>query len=219
MSTSLPIGNESLQYVAQADSTRSRFHSTVTERSIGVTITAILMILTISINSLVISTIMRRKPAVLNTSYMFIVNLCVANCLVGFCSMPWWILLELYVIKDLIIMLGFAMQFFIFVDILGGVASIVSLTAISVVRWVTVSHPLNWTNILTNKRCVIIVSFLWLYSVIVASMKFIHWPKKHSKSCCRNVLYQLHFSGVWIRMHVGKLGILRKKSSFNREYS
>lgn len=172
----------------------ARFHSTLTEQCIGISFTVILMLLTIFMNVLVMTTIMRGKQ-IFNTSYLFILNLCVANCLVGIFSMPWWILLELYPIYDLISMLDYGMQFFIFVDILGGVASILSLTVISVIRWLTVTHPLNWMVVLTRKRSIIIVSCVWVYGMIVASMKFVHWPQRQSKST-----YHYDFQYIFINI-------------------
>ncbi|KXJ27768.1 octopamine receptor 1 isoform X2 [Exaiptasia diaphana] len=158
-----------------------RFHATYTEQCIGITFTVLLMVLTIIINLFVITTIVRRKPA-FNNSYIFMINLCAANCSVGVFSMPWWIMLELYPFKELMARLGYFMNFFTFVDILCGVASILNLTVISVVRWLTVTNPLNWMAVLTRKTSLSIIICVWLYGIVVASMKFVRWPKIHSYS-------------------------------------
>lgn len=167
--------NETLQQIDE-----QRFHASYIEQCIGITFTVFLMVLTIFINILVITTIVRRKST-FNSSYIFMVNLCVANCTVGVFSMPWWIMLELYPFTDLMARLGHHfMTFFIFIDILGGVASILSLTVISVVRWLTVTNPLNWMAVLTTKTSLSITMCVWLYGIVVASMKFVSWPRFHS---------------------------------------
>ncbi|KAK3736065.1 hypothetical protein QZH41_000406 [Actinostola sp. cb2023] len=142
--TTTTTTNDSLQ-----TSPSQRYHTTIAERCIGISFTTVLMVSTLFFNTLVCLTLIKRKRT-FNASYVFILNLCFANCLIGVFSMPWWIMLELYSIDDLIAMLGHSMQFFLFVDIVGGVASILSLTAISVVRWLTVTHPLDWMVVLTH---------------------------------------------------------------------
>jgi hypothetical protein len=96
--------------------------------------------------------------------------------------MPWWIMVEVYGSYEVFDMLGPDLFFFfVFIDILGGVASILSLTVISVVRWLTVTHPLNWMVVLSFKRCVVIITGIWMYGVIIASLKFVKWSRPQSK--------------------------------------
>lgn len=196
-------GNESGIISRKPTMVFHEFHVNLTERCIGITFTMILMLLTLVVNILVCCAITKGKQS-FNTSYAFIMNLCVANVVIAIFSMPWWVMVELFGSYQVFYMLGPDLYlFFLFIDILGGVASIMSLTVISVARWLTVSHPLNWMAVLSFKRCIFIIACVWVYGVIVGTLKFVKWSDGQSKCSinlslcsvfyCKCILPRLHF--------------------------
>ena len=59
-------------------------------------------------------------------------------------------------------------RFWIWVDIFTELASITTLTIISVDRYFKVGKPFKYKTMMSTTRCKIIITFLWLYSAIVA---------------------------------------------------
>ena len=59
-------------------------------------------------------------------------------------------------------------RFWIWVDIFTELASITTLTIISVDRYFKVGKPFKYKTMMSTSRCKAIITFLWLYSAIVA---------------------------------------------------
>ncbi|XP_066913570.1 melanocortin receptor 5-like [Clytia hemisphaerica] len=101
---------------------------------------------------------------------ILIVSLAVSDILIATISMPLWMNLILTNYRNMshqatIRMLEFSM----FVDILGGIASIGNLVAISYERLWSVFSPLNHRRYLTNFTLGIIVACVWAYAIFVAA--------------------------------------------------
>lgn len=99
----------------------------------------------------------------------FIVNLCIADIFITIISMPVWLIFMLYGDTSTIYFLGGTfVSVWIQLDILCGTASILSLTSISVDRYIAVSRPYAYIDFMTTKRALQIIGGIWLYSLTVA---------------------------------------------------
>ena len=105
------------------------------------------------------------------TNY-FVVSLAVADLLVGFLCMPFWFT---YIIKqrpnrrqDLELY-----TLWICLDIVSGTSSIMNLVAISVDRFYAITSPFNYHVKLTKKRALFCIVLVWLYSIVVASLRIL----------------------------------------------
>ena len=109
------------------------------------------------------------------TNY-FVISLAVADLLVGFVCMPFWFSYlinqrpdpkkdhELYTL-------------WICLDIVSGTSSIMNLVAISVDRFYAITSPFNYHLKLTKRRALFYIVIVWLYSIVVASLRIL----KHRK--------------------------------------
>ena len=72
-----------------------------------------------------------------------------------------------------------ACRFWIWVDIFTELASITTLTIISIDRYFKVSRPFKYKTMMSTGRCKTIIAFLWMYSAVVAFLGLV--PYKGSK--------------------------------------
>ncbi len=110
------------------------------------------------------------------TNY-FIVSLAISDLLVAGISMPLWLSWEVtgweklpkwidfYTLKDV-------WEIF---DILAGVASVTNLTAVSLDRFFSIIAPLRHRTRMTPIMGMIMISFCWLYSLVVALFQLTKW--------------------------------------------
>lgn len=108
----------------------------------------------------------------------FIVSLSVADILVALVAMPFWFILQLnntawpdFLSKELHL-------FWYCIDIFCGTASIMNLTAVSVDRMLAIVTPFKYPKILTSKKALIFIAFVWIYSAVVAGLRLAKWPGK-----------------------------------------
>ena len=104
-----------------------------------------------------------------NVTNYFVVSLAVADLLVGFVCMPFWLT---YLIKqwpDPKRNHEFY-TLWICLDIVSGTSSIMNLVAISVDRFYAITSPFNYHLKLTKNRARFCIVFVWLYSLIVAGL-------------------------------------------------
>ena len=153
--------------------------SSASEASIiaSATFNTIVMILTVVGNVLVCFSVhyfpRLRRP----TNYL-IVSLAVSDLLVGLLSLPFRISQtvngEVWPAD-----LGTAgCQFWIWIDMVCCGASILNLVGISFDRLLAVKWPLTYRENMTSKRASLIILFVWLYSLSVASLSFVKWRGK-----------------------------------------
>lgn len=133
----------------------------------------ILIIAALIANIFVCLAVYKQRSARRITRY-FIVNLCVADVFVTGISMPIWLVFLLYDNKSASCLLG---ETFILiwrhVDILCGTASILSLTSISMDRYIAVTKPYSYVRFMTGKRALHFIGGIWIYSMTVA---LLHTP-------------------------------------------
>ena len=128
----------------------------------------LLIICALVANIFVCLAVYKQRTARRITRY-FIINLCITDILVTLISMPVWLVFLLYGNMSTVSLLG-AMFVTIWrhVDILCGTASILSLTSISIDRYIAVSRPYTYVEFMTTKRAMHIIGGIWMYSMTVA---------------------------------------------------
>ena len=119
-------------------------------------------------NTFVCLAVYKQRSARRITRY-FIINLCLADIFITVISMPIWLIFLLYGSKSAILYLGETfVTIWRHVDIMCGTASILSLTSISVDRYIAVSRPYSYVETITTRRAMHIIGGIWVYSMTVA---------------------------------------------------
>ena len=135
---------------------------------VSASLICLLIIGALAANVFVCLAIFQQRSARRITRY-FIINLCMADIYITVISMPVWLIFLLYDDKSAVHLLG---EWFVtvwrHVDILCGTASILSLTSISVYRYIAVSRPYSHVECITSRRALLIIGGIWSYSVTVA---------------------------------------------------
>lgn len=104
----------------------------------------------------------------------FIVSLSVADILVALVAMPFWFIVQLNNTKwplseELLLFWGC-------IDIFCGTASIMNLTAVSVDRMLAIVTPFKYPKLLTSKKALLAILFVWVYSAAIACSRLAKWP-------------------------------------------
>ncbi len=124
-------------------------------------------------NILVILSVVCNRHLRSPTNY-FIVNLAIADLLLGTTVLPVSATLEI---------LGFWVFGRIFcdvwaaVDVLCCTASIMSLCVISIDRYIGVSHPLQYPNIVTGRRALLAMLGIWVLSLVISIGPLLGWKE------------------------------------------
>ncbi|XP_020893989.1 D(5)-like dopamine receptor [Exaiptasia diaphana] len=150
------------------------------------TFTCILIICTLVANVFVCFATLRFDSIRPLTNY-FIVNLCIADIFIAVISMPVWVLYQIFPQPhQLSSLLGVKfMLFWSSTDILCGTASILSLSCISVDRYLAITRPLTYVRCMTWRRAFVMIIAVWCYAGTVA---FLRQPMRGGQS---NTLYAL----------------------------
>lgn len=129
----------------------------------------LLILLSLFGNTLVCFAVYYSRNLRARVNYL-IVSLAISDILIAIIAMPLWMTFEinyyLHVSDEAAIRLNRVM---IFVDVLGGIASIANLVAISFERLWSVCSPLNHRKHLTNWVLFFIITGVWAYAIIIAS--------------------------------------------------
>ena len=135
---------------------------------ISASLICLLIICALTANSFVCLAVYKQHSARRITRY-FIINLCIADIFVSVISMPVWLIFLLYDDRSAANLLGETfVMIWRHVDILCGTASILSLTSISVDRYIAVSRPYSYIDFMTTRRAMHVIGGIWLYSMTVA---------------------------------------------------
>ena len=131
-----------------------------------------ILILDVCGNCLVIGAILRHRRLRTITNY-FIISLAVSDLLIAALSMPFRIH---HTLNSLCWDLGITVcKVWVFVDLLCSCASITNLSLISIDRILALSFPLSYRDIMTKRRGVGAIAFVWGYSGVIAALSFINW--------------------------------------------
>ncbi|XP_074641451.1 alpha-1A adrenergic receptor-like, partial [Tubulanus polymorphus] len=109
-----------------------------------------------------------------STTNIFIVNLAVADLLLGTAVLPF------SASKEVINYWAFGQTFcdiWAAVDVLCCTASIMSLCVISIDRYIGVTRPLQHSTIMTEKRAIIIVLCVWIASIAICVAPLVGWKE------------------------------------------
>lgn len=102
---------------------------------------------------------------------IFIVSLAMTDILVASVSIPIWLVIQntecinTWKACDPILM-----AFWKCLDILFSTASIMNLCAISCDRYIAITSPLRYSQIITKTRALIVLIYLWFYSITIATI-------------------------------------------------
>ena len=91
--------------------------------------------------------------------HYFMVNLFISNDLIAVFGIPFYLTEYIKHHSKTLCQIGSV------VDVLCCTSSIISLTSISTERFVAVKYPLRYRTILSRKRCLAVLCFVWVYSV------------------------------------------------------
>lgn len=112
-----------------------------------------------------------------STTNYFIVNLACADLLLGITVLPFSATLEI---------IGYwpfgqvFCEIWAAIDVLWCTGSIITLTAISVDRYIGVTRPLQHSTIMSEKKACYIIIFAWIVSAAVSVVPFIGWKEPPS---------------------------------------
>lgn len=102
---------------------------------------------------------------------VFIVSLAVTDILVASVSIPIWLIIQnTDCINNTITCPSVLLTLWRCLDILFSTASIMNLCAISFDRYVAITSPLRYSQIITKNRAIVVLVCLWSYSVIIATI-------------------------------------------------
>ena len=118
-----------------------------------------------------------------STTNYFIVNLAIADLLLGITVLPFSATLEALDYWPF----GFAMcDIWASIDVLWCTASIMTLCVISIDRYIGVTRPLQHSSIITERRAFVIIICVWILSVAISIAPLVGWkepPKTDSTEC------------------------------------
>lgn len=156
-----------------SSNTPDKFDATHT--ALSCTFVVLIMVLAIVGNVLVILAFKSFRRIRDVTNY-FVASLAFTDILVAVVSMPVWLAYivsgpPLFVSKPLL------QRLWTGTDMMVSVASIWHLTCVSIDRYLCITGPLYYHVRMTTKRAIVILTAIWLYSIVVASLalKFWHW--------------------------------------------
>ena len=102
---------------------------------------------------------------------IFIVSLAITDILVASVSIPVWLVIQnTECINNWLACDPILMAFWKCLDILFSTASIMNLCAISCDRYIAITSPLRYSQIITKTRAIIALICLWLYSTFIATI-------------------------------------------------
>lgn len=134
----------------------------------------LVMLLTIFGNSLVCFSVLYYRRLRSPTNYL-IFSLAVSDFLVGIFSLPFRLTQTLNHATWPANLGREGCQFWIWIDMLCCGASIVNLAGISVDRLLAIKRPLRYREEMTSKKALIIIAFVWVYSMVGASLSLVKW--------------------------------------------
>ena len=122
-------------------------------------------------NSLVIAAVLTTRKLRTVTN-IFIVSLACADLLLGFAVLPFSISIE---VVDVWLWGHIWCNMWLAIDVWLCTASIISLCAISLDRYVAVTHPIRYPSIMSPFRGRVLVSFVWILSFVICLPPLLGW--------------------------------------------
>lgn len=133
----------------------------------------LLIFLTILGNSLVCVSF-SMFPELRTICNYFVVSLSASDILVALVAMPFWCALQ---ITDNRWNFGPELKlFWDCMDILCGTASIMNLMAVSIDRHFAITMPFYYESIMSSKKAIVIIFFVWVYAAVISGLRLVRWP-------------------------------------------
>lgn len=120
-------------------------------------------------------------PALRHVTYLSIFSLAIADLMAGLIAIPSYIFKKFTWEEpyDTIVCDTFRASYF-----LTGYASILSLSIISVERLIAIKIPLKHMTIVTRRRVIVALLFVWSEALIISSLPFVPWDSNDSYKQC-----------------------------------
>lgn len=134
-------------------------------------------VVSIVTNSLVCVVFMLYRQLRLIRHY-FVINLAVADILIAAILIPLFVAAQ-FTTENIAL---FRCQ--LVLDIACGTASILCLAMISLERYVAVKYSLHYHSIVTNRKAVFSIVFIWVYSIVVSCAAFVSLIKEPDNKSC-----------------------------------
>ncbi|XP_014486016.1 PREDICTED: probable G-protein coupled receptor No9 [Dinoponera quadriceps] len=112
-----------------------------------------------------------------NVTNMFIVSLAVADLMVGTAVLPFsaaWEVFKVWIFGD------FWCSVWLAVDVWMCTASILNLCAISLDRYLAVTRPVSYPQLMSTKRARLLVAAVWVLSFVICFPPLVGWKDKRS---------------------------------------
>ena len=144
-------------------------------------------------NCLVVCAVWSCRKLRKSTNY-FIVSLAVSDILIAVTIIPFRVHHNL---NQMVWNLGPTVcQLWLFMDLLCSSASTTNVALVSVDRFLALSYPFKYAQIVTRRRCIIAIGMVWCYAVFLSSLSFKNWSKDailiHAPACAkRDKIYYL----------------------------
>lgn len=162
-----------------SNSTKQSLTFTTTTVAVSTMALAIVMVLALLGNTLVCFAFYHSTNLRCVTN-VFIVSLAITDILVASVSIPIWLVIQnSECINNWSTCDPILMAFWKCLDILFSTASIMNLCAISCDRYIAITSPLRYSQIITKTRAIIALICLWLYSTFIATINLhggIYYP-------------------------------------------
>lgn len=144
-------------------------HLSTANIAISTTFIVIIMVLSFLGNMLVLLAF-KRFRYIRSVTNFFVVSLAVTDLLVAVLAMPFWVF---HLTRGPVT--GAIVRIWTATDILVSVSSIWHLSFVSIDRFLCISNPFKYPLLMTSRRAVVIITGIWVYSVIVAVMSQVLW--------------------------------------------
>ncbi|XP_011505607.1 PREDICTED: probable G-protein coupled receptor No9 isoform X2 [Ceratosolen solmsi marchali] len=121
-----------------------------------------------------------------NVTNMFIVSLAVADLMVGVAVLPFsatWEVFKVWIFGDIWCSIWLA------VDVWMCTASILNLCAISLDRYLAVTRPVKYPQIMSPKRARLLVAIVWVLSFIICFPPLVGWKDQKDDDVTQNVTF------------------------------
>ena len=138
---------------------------------IGSTVTLALVMALALLGNTLVCVAFYRSTNLHSVTNVFIVSLAITDILVAVVSIPIWLVIQnTECINNATACDSVLMTFWRCLDILFSTASIMNLCAISCDRYIAITSPLRYAQIITKTRSAIVLIFLWAYSIVTSSI-------------------------------------------------